>query len=236
MRKCLVDIKDIEKDFEMRKVVNGVSFQIYEGEVVGIIGPNGAGKTTTLNIILGLEKQTKGKIAYWSKDYKSLIGAQLQSPPSFPDLSAIENLELFACFYRMKLSKDELTSLMRICALDNVQDTEVNKLSGGQQKRLSIASAIVHQPQLIFLDEPTAALDPRSRKEIHKMIKEIKSEGKTIVLTSHDMNEVSKIADRILFFYKGRIIAEGTTLELFDKYQKHDLEEIFLHITKEEFA
>ena len=93
---------------------------------------------------------------------------------------------------------------------------------------------MIHQPQLIFLDEPTTALDPRSRNEIHQTIKKIKQEGKTIILTTHDMNEASKLADRILFFNKGRIIAEGTILELIDKYQKNDLEEIYLHLTKEE--
>ncbi|MEK4229344.1 ABC transporter ATP-binding protein [Solibacillus sp. FSL H8-0538] len=234
MRNCLIHVKDLEKSFGAKKAVDNISFQIYEGEVVVIIGPNGAGKTTTLNMILGLEQKTTGEINFWTEHYKSLIGVQLQSTPFFPDLTAKENLQLFACFYRKKLTKEEITALFQLCSLADVQNTEVTKLSGGQQKRLSIALAIVHQPSLIFLDEPTAALDPRSRQEIHQTIVNIKNEGKTVVLTSHDMDEASKLADRVLFFYKGAIIAEGSIDELFDKYDMNNLEELYMFLTKEE--
>lgn len=230
----LINVQGLEKRYGSKKVVDNLSFQINDQEILVIIGPNGAGKTTTLNMILGLEEKTKGEICYWSEHYRSLMGVQLQSTPFFPDLTAKENLKLFACFYRKTLREEEIAALFQLCSLKEVQNVEVTKLSGGQQKRLSIALALVHQPALVFLDEPTAALDPRSRREIHHLIKKIKNEGKSVVLTSHDMDEVSKLADRVLFFYKGTIIEEGTIDELYEKYRMTNLEELYMILTKEE--
>ena len=228
----LIIVKGLEKEIGRKKIVKDISFTIKKGEIIVVIGPNGAGKTTILEMVLGIEKQTRGEIEYWSKQYKSLIGVQLQSTPFFPGLTAKENLQLFACFYKKELQDDKLSSLLQMCSLQEVQHTEVTKLSGGQQKRLSIALALVHHPTLVFLDEPTTALDPLSRKEIHQTILDIKKQGKSVVLTSHDMDEASKLADRILFFHNGSLIAEGSKEELCNHYMIHDLEELYMSLTK----
>lgn len=232
MTKNLVVIKGIEKDVGMKRIVQDMSFSIKKGEIVVIIGPNGSGKTTTLEMILGIQKPTKGEIAYWTEDFQTAVGVQLQSTPFFPGLTAKENLQLFACFYKKKLPEGEIDSLLKTCSLHEAGNTDVAKLSGGQLKRLSIATALVHHPTLVFLDEPTAALDPLSRKEIHQTILDLKYQGKTVVLTSHDMDEAAKLSDRILFFHSGSLIAEGSKEELFIQYHIQDLEELYMSLTK----
>lgn len=233
MQNALVNVMHLEKSFSSKKAVHNLSFSISQGEVITIIGPNGSGKSTTLDLILGIQQPSNGEIHFWTQDYRSLIGVQLQSTPFFPGLTAKENLLLFASFYKKKLSKGEITNILRLCSLESVANTEVTKLSGGQQKRLSIGLALVHQPELVFLDEPTAALDPRARKEVHQTITEIKKQGTTVVITSHDMDEVAKLADRILFFRGGTKIAEGTAQELCMQYEVNDLEALYMNLTKD---
>ncbi|MEH6941718.1 ABC transporter ATP-binding protein [Bacillus sp. JJ722] len=233
MQNVLVNVKHLEKSFASKKAVYNLSFSISQGEVITIIGPNGSGKSTTLDLILGIQQPSNGEIHFWTQDYRSLIGVQLQSTPFFPGLTAKENLLLFASFYKKKLSKADISTILRLCSLESVANTEVTKLSGGQQKRLSIGLALVHQPELVFLDEPTAALDPRARKEVHQTIAEIKKQGTTVVITSHDMDEVAKLADRILFFHGGTKIAEGTAQELCMQHGVNDLEDLYMNLTKE---
>ncbi|WP_052343850.1 ABC transporter ATP-binding protein [Bacillus massiliigorillae] len=233
MQNQLVNIIHLEKSFSSTKAVHDLSFSISKGEVIMIIGPNGSGKSTTLDLILGIQHPTKGEVQFWSTNYRSLVGVQLQSTPFFPGLTAKENLLLFANFYKRKLSEGQLTHILRLCSLESVANTEVTKLSGGQQKRLSIGLALVHLPELVFLDEPTAALDPRARKEVHQTITEIQKQGTTVVITSHDMDEVTKLADRILFFHSGTKIAEGTASELCAQYGVQNLEELYINLTKD---
>lgn len=226
----------LKKRYGNRYVVNGIDMEIQQNEVIAVIGPNGAGKSTMLDLILGLKKADEGTVEYWSAHYRSQVGVQLQSTPFFPGLSALENLQLFGAFYRKKLSAEEAVSLLQLCGLQEVAGTEASRLSGGQQKRLAIAVSVVHQPKLVFLDEPTAALDPKSRREIHNLIRKLAESGCTIVFTSHDMEEVHKLADRLMMIDAGRVVAEGKPEELCTAYQTENLEELYLKLMEEECA
>ncbi|WLR41797.1 ABC transporter ATP-binding protein [Bacillus carboniphilus] len=211
-----------------------MSLNIVENEILAVIGPNGAGKTTLLEIIVGLRKADQGEVNYWDPLFKEYIGVQLQSVPFFPGLTTIENIKLFAAFYKKRISTEKVLALLSSCGLEKVGDTEATRLSGGQQKRLAIAIAMVHNPKLLFLDEPTSALDPRSRKEIHQLIQQLFQLGTTIVFTSHDMGEVMNLASRLLMIDQGKIVAEGHPQELCQQYDVDNLESLYLHLTDKE--
>ncbi|CAM3002869.1 ABC transporter ATP-binding protein [Paenibacillus sediminis] len=232
--KMLVQANRLSKMYGSRTVVNHVDIQVKASEIVAIIGPNGAGKSTLIDMILGLRRPDEGQIEFWRKDYLSYVGVQLQATPFFPGLSAYENLRLFAALYKKKLDRQRGLELLRLCGLEDAANTEASKLSGGQQKRLAIAIATVHEPELVFLDEPTAALDPRARREIHEVIDRLASSGKSVVFTSHDMEEVHKLADKVIMIDKGRIIAEGTPVQLCEQYGVDHLEELYLNLTAKE--
>ncbi|WP_108670509.1 ABC transporter ATP-binding protein [Peribacillus acanthi] len=224
----------LQKIYGTRKIVREVDIDIHQNEILAVIGPNGAGKSTTLEMLVGLRNADQGKIHYWLEKYKANIGVQLQSVPFFPGLSALENLKLFAAFYKQVFSNGYLEQILKKWGLIDSKDTEASKLSGGQQKRLAIAAALVHDPELVFLDEPTAALDPRARQEIHQLIKQLFTEGKTVVFTSHDMDEVLKLAQRVIMIDQGRIIAEGEPMQLCLEHNVTDLEQLYLNLTTKE--
>jgi ABC-2 type transport system ATP-binding protein len=227
----LVEAHGLVKRYGARTVVDGVDLVVSPGEVVGVIGPNGAGKSTTLEIILGLRAADAGKVTYWRADFRREVGAQLQSTPFFRSLTTLENLEIFAAFYGLRVKRDEAMALLATCGLTEVARTEAAKLSGGQKKRLAIALTLVHSPRLIFLDEPTAALDPRARHEIRELIRALAARGVAIVFTSHDMEEVSKLADRVALIVGGRVRAQGTPTALLEQWRVKDLEELYLRLT-----
>lgn len=228
-----IDAKGLVKQYGKRMIVNKMDVAIKADEIIAIIGPNGAGKSTMLEMLIGLQKPSSGTIRYWDSAYKGKIGVQLQALPFFPGLSAMENLLLFASFYKKSLTKEEAMKYLSICGSSDVAHTEAAKLSGGQQKRLAIAVAIIHEPILIFLDEPTAALDPRNRQDIHKLMLELQQQGKTIVFTSHDMDEVHQLATRVLVIDQGKVIAEGEPTELCHKHEAATLTELYMNLTKE---
>ncbi|GGL61063.1 ABC transporter ATP-binding protein [Sporolactobacillus putidus] len=231
MPDILIQAKGLKKQYDSRNVVNGVSITVHEKEILAIIGPNGAGKSTTIEMMLGIRKQDEGEVGYWVHDYRKSIGAQLQATPFFPGLTAIENLNLFAAFYKRKLPKQKAVELLTLCGLSEVVKTEASKLSGGQQKRLAIAVALVHDPKVVFLDEPTSALDPKSRREIHQLILDLNRKGTTVVFTSHDMDEVTKLSYRVIMIDQGMVIAEGTVKALCQKHGVQNLEELYLQLT-----
>ena len=197
---------DVEKCYNRRKIVKGISLDIKQNEILAIIGPNGAGKSTTVEMLIGLRNADAGNINYWSDAYKEKMGVQLQTSPFFVGLNAFENLKLFAAFYKHKLTDEQVNNVLKMCGLYNSRKIDTSKLSGGQQKRLAISIALIHNPQLIFLDEPTAALDPLARQEIHELMRGLLSQGKTVVFTSHDMDEVEKLATRIIMIDQGEIM------------------------------
>src|SRR5690606_28587003 len=144
---------------------------VFPGEILAVIGPNGAGKSTTLEMLLGVRTPDSGRVTYWTKNPRKEIGVQVQDTPFFPGLTTAENLRLFASFYGVRLTRERLSAILAECNLEDAANTEAARLSGGQQKRLAIAAALVHSPKVVFLDEPTAALDPIARREIRSLIR-----------------------------------------------------------------
>jgi ABC-2 type transport system ATP-binding protein len=230
----LLEARNLVKRYGNRVVVKDIDLLVSPGEVVALIGPNGAGKSTTLEMVLGLRIPDSGEVVFWCKDPLREIGVQLQSTPFFRGLTVAENLTLFANFYGVRLSRQEVSQLLARYGLAEVARTEAARLSGGQQKRLAIALTLSHQPRLIFLDEPTAALDPRARHEIRELIRSLAAAGTTIVFTSQDMEEVGKLADRVVLIVEGRVSAEGEPAHLLAEYHVGSLEELYLNLTNEE--
>ena len=233
---ALIAAHGLRKRYGSRTVVDGIDVEIFPGEVLAIVGPNGAGKSTTVEMLLGLRRPGGGRVVYWTADPRSQIGVQLQDTPFFPGLTAAENLQLFAGFYGIRLTRERLRALLAECNLEEAAHTEAARLSGGQQKRLAIAAALVHQPKVVFLDEPTAALDPLARHEIRGIVRRISRAGVAVVFTSHDMGEVEKLADRVMFLCQGKVRAVGSPEELTAAYGVRDLNELYLKLIAQEVS
>src|SRR5215469_1765829 len=229
----LLEAHNLVKRYGRRTVIDHVSLDVSPGEIVALIGPNGAGKSTTLEVILGLRAADGGQVAFWRDDPQREIGIQLQATPFFRGLTAAENCKLFASFYGVRLSRSEIDDILERCGLTGAARTEAAKLSGGQQKRLAIALALAHSPKLVFLDEPTAALDPRARHDIRALIRSLASTGVAIVFTSHDMEEVGKLADRVVLIVLGHVRADGTPSDLLARFGAASLEDLYLDLTAE---
>ncbi len=207
----VIEVENLYKSYGPVKAVNGISFTVARGEVFGMLGPNGAGKTTTVEIIEGLRDADKGKVtvlgmdvARVPKDVKQKIGVQLQAPSLLPRLQVQEILKLFASFYERSLPIDELLEML---SLTESRKVLVRNLSGGQQQRLSVAAALVSDPEIAFLDEPTTGLDPQARRDLWKVIEDMSGRGKTVFLTTHYMEEAERLCDRIAIIDEGKIIA-----------------------------
>src|SRR5215471_10987871 len=216
-----IEVFNLTKRYGDVEAVRGVSFTVDEGEVFGLLGPNGAGKTTTIEILEGLRTLDSGKVSVCgldpqrnSEQLKNEIGAALQST-SLPDkLRTFEALRLFASFYSRRRNPEEL---LRRFGLEDKRDTFYSKLSGGQKQRLALAMALVNDPRVLFFDEPTAGLDPQVRREIYDIIEELKREKKTIVLTTHYIEEAERLCDRVAIVDHGKVIALGSPRELKQK-------------------
>jgi len=231
--KTLIQIKEAELSLGGKKVLDRLNLDIREGEILAIIGPNGAGKSTLIDVMLGLKKLDSGTILRWTDNVQGKIGVQFQTPTFFPGLGAYDNVKLFAAANGKCVSKGEIEEVLRQCRLLDAAHTDAYRLSGGQQKRLAIAIALVHQPKLLILDEPTAALDPSARSEVKSMIASLAEARQiSVVFTSHDMSEVNKLADRIVFVINGRVSQEGTLDELRSAYGTDDLDELYTLMVK----
>jgi ABC-2 type transport system ATP-binding protein len=205
---------DLRKRYGDVTAVDGVSLSVEDGEFFGILGPNGAGKTTTLEIIEGLRQADDGEITLfgqspWPRNPALLprIGVQLQATAFFERLTAREQLRTFGSLYGVSSRKAD--AMLETVGLTDKADTQVEKLSGGQTQRLSIACALVHEPELVFLDEPTAALDPQARRNLWDVLRAINTDGRTIVLTTHYMDEAEILCDRVAIMDRGRILRSG---------------------------
>ena len=221
--KKIIEVSNLTKEYKNKKAVDNLSFDLYEGEILGLLGPNGSGKSTTINCLLSLLKYQKGSIKIFgemiqadSYDIKSKIGVIFQDVAVFDELNVYDNINYFCGLY----IKDKKTRLKYVeDAIDLVGLGEFKKyypkqLSGGLLRRLNIACGIAHKPKLIFLDEPTVAVDPQSRNNILDGIKKLRDDGATIIYTTHYMEEVEILCDRIIILDKGKIIAQGTSEEL----------------------
>lgn len=218
----IIQIKNLLKKYGKFKAVNNTSFYVNDGETFGILGPNGAGKTTTLEMIEGLRSISGGSIVVDGLDVKKhpdkvkrIIGVQLQSSTYFEKLKLSELLSLFASFYKTKVDTKEI---LEEVGLESKAGSYVNTLSGGQKQRFSIASTLVNNPKIIFLDEPTTGLDPQARRNVWDLVEKIRAKGHTIVLTTHYMEEAEKLCDRIAIMDSGKIVALDTPFELIKKY------------------
>jgi len=214
----VIEVTDLHKSYGPVKAVNGISFNVEKGEVFGMLGPNGAGKTTTVEIIEGLRDADKGKVSVLGMDVarvpkrvKQEIGVQLQAPAMLPRLNVGEILGLFASFYPRSLPVDEV---LEILALTESKKVLVRNLSGGQQQRLSVAAALISDPEIAFLDEPTTGLDPQARRDLWTVIENMSQRGKTVFLTTHYMEEAERLCDRVAIIDHGDIIAMASPRDL----------------------
>jgi ABC-2 type transport system ATP-binding protein len=208
-----IEVDGLEKRYGEVHAVKGVSFAVARGETFGILGPNGAGKTTTLEMIEGLTRPDSGSIAIlgnavWPNPTRvqSHIGVQLQKNALFENLTAAELLDLFARFYGVPL-EGRAPRLLALVGLEEKADSQAQQLSGGQQQRLAIALALVHDPEIVFLDEPTTGLDPQARRNLWEVIRAVAAENRTVVLTTHYLDEAETLCDRVAIMDGGRIIA-----------------------------
>jgi ABC-2 type transport system ATP-binding protein len=249
-RNTIISVRNLVKQYDDFKAVQGISFDVYENEIFGLLGPNGAGKTTTLEIIETLRQKTSGEIIVdgFSVDkdaqqIKQIIGVQLQAAGYYPNLNLVELLELFSGLYGMDAKP------MDMLAKVNLQDKAKAKykaLSGGQKQRFSIATTLINSPKIVFLDEPTTGLDPQARRNLWDLIKGIRDQGTTVVLTTHYMDEAEQLCDRVAFVENGRIIAVDTPDNLIDnlvnsgferkkEVKKANLEDVFINLTGQEW-
>ena len=216
----VVEVKDLVKAYGDVKAVRGISFNIAKGEVFGMLGPNGAGKSTTVEIIEGLRRADSGSatvlginISKDTKTVKERIGVQSQSPALFPDLQVKELINFFRSLYK----KSVLTSqIIDLASLQESRDILFRNLSGGQQQRLSVALAFVNDPEIIVLDEPTTGLDPQARRAMWEVIENFRNSGKTVLLTTHYMEEAQRLCDRIAIMDYGKIIALSSPQQLIE--------------------
>lgn len=215
----ILTISSLEKSYPGVKAVDGISFSINQGACFGLLGPNGAGKTTTIEVIEGILKPGKGEILYKGRQrgrkFKEEIGIQFQNTELPQFLSVRETLELFRSFYTKTAT---LESLISLCQLEEILDRDNRKISGGQKQRLLLAMALANDPEFLFLDEPTTGLDPQARRHVWDIIRKIKSEGKTIVLTTHYMEEAEILCDTIAIMDYGKIIAIGSPSSLLNEH------------------
>jgi ABC-2 type transport system ATP-binding protein len=211
-------VRDLKKSYAGREAVRGISFEVADGEILGMLGPNGAGKTTTLECVIGLRRPDAGAIQLCGIDalaepeaVKEFIGVQLQATALQDKITPREAISLFRSFYANPAG---IADLIERFSLTEKADSPFDSLSGGQKQRLALALAFVNNPQVLFLDEPTTGLDPQSRRELHGSIEKMRADGRTILLTTHYIEEAHQLCDRIAIIDQGKIIAAGTPDEL----------------------
>jgi len=249
MGKVIIEVKNLVKKYGDFEAVKGISFEVIEGEIFGLLGPNGAGKSTTLEIIETLREKTSGEITVdglnldsHPNDIKQIIGVQLQTSGYYPGLNLIELLNLFSGLYNEKI--DPYALLDKVNLRDKAK-SKYKEMSGGQKQRFSIATTLINHPKIIFLDEPTTGLDPQARRNLWELIKEIRDNGTTVIITTHYMDEAEVLCDRVAIVDSGKIIAIATPDQLIDdlvakgfervkEVKKASLEDVFIQLTGHE--
>ena len=228
----VLEVRDLVKQYPGVRAVDGVSFSISEGRCFGLLGPNGAGKTTTVEIMEGVTRPTSGDVLYRGEAlgarFRAEAGIQFQKTALQDFLTVRETLALFTRLYPRRRDVDEL---IRTCALEQVAGRDNRKLSGGQMQRLLLAIALANAPRVLFLDEPTTGLDPQARHNFWDLIRSIKAEGRTVLLTTHYMEEAYELCDVIAIMDRGRIIAEGPPSRLLEDH----FDDVVLELPREDF-
>lgn len=248
--KAIISVKNLVKKYGDFTAVNDISFEVMEGEIFGLLGPNGAGKTTTLEIIETLREKTSGAVTVDGKELdkepqaiKNVIGVQLQAAGYYPNLNLKQIIELFGGLYNRDVDPIALLDTV------NLRDKAKNKfkdLSGGQKQRFSIATTLINEPKIIFLDEPTTGLDPQARRNLWELIKQLRHRGATVVITTHYMDEAEELCDRVAIVDSGKIVILDTPDNLIDKLissgfkrekevKAANLEDVFLNLTGKEW-
>lgn len=249
MQNSIIKVENLVKNYGQFEAVKSVSFNVEEGEIFGLLGPNGAGKSTTLEIIETLRTKTSGKV--WVNGFdldekpgeiKKIIGVQLQSSGFYPGLNLLELIKLFSGLYNRDVNAMEL--LKKVNLVDKAKNKS-KELSGGQKQRFSIATTLINNPKIIFLDEPTTGLDPQARRNLWDLIREIRATGTTVILTTHYMDEAEQLCDRIAIMDEGKIIKLDTPDKMIDELveagferpkqvKAANLEDVFIHLTGKE--
>jgi ABC-2 type transport system ATP-binding protein len=228
-----IQVEALTKSYGTFPAVKGIDFEVRAGEVFGMLGPNGAGKTTTVEILEGLRTRTSGRVSVLGCDpevqtrqLKDRVGVCLQSNNLQEKLKVSEAMELFSAFYTRTVDGDQLLKRLQLW---EKRDSQYASLSGGQKQRLALALAMLNDPQVLFLDEPSAGLDPQARLEIHELVLDLRREQRTILLTTHYIEEAEKLCDRVAIVDEGLIVAIGTPREIQQKTLAHSTIEIELH-------
>jgi ABC-2 type transport system ATP-binding protein len=242
----IIKVKDLVKKYSDFIAVKGISFEVKEGEIFGLLGPNGAGKSTTLEIIETLRAKTSGEV--WVSGFdldkqpdeiKKIIGVQLQTSGYYPNLNLVELLNLFNGLYNRDADPGALLEMVN---LKDKARAKVKELSGGQKQRFSIATTLINDPKIVFLDEPTTGLDPQARRNLWELVKNIRKKGTTVIITTHYMDEAEVLCDRVAIIDAGKIIAMETPDHLIDdlvtsgferkkEVKKANLEDVFINLT-----
>ncbi len=241
---AIIEIRNLTKTFKnaTEPAVNGVSFSIYRNEIFGLLGPNGAGKTTTISILCGLFPATSGTVVIDGKNLqqhsnsiKQIVGIVPQDIALYPTLSARENLDFYGHMYGLKGKdlKDRIEGWLQKLGLTDAANRQVGTYSGGMKRRVNLIAGVLHNPKILFLDEPTVGVDVQSRNVIIDHLKEINNSGTTIIYTSHHMEEAENFCSRVSIIDHGNILTHGTPAELISNTEGADnLEKVFLHLTK----
>jgi ABC-2 type transport system ATP-binding protein len=232
-----IEVKDLVKKFGRQTVLDKLNFNIYKGEIFGMVGPNGAGKSTFISVLTSLLKPSSGDIlinsysvAKQSDKIKSSIGFVPQDIALYPMLSGIDNLKFWAGIYNLKgqIKKERIVEALEIVKLEDRAGNRVSEYSGGMKRRLNIAVALLHHPRILVMDEPTVGVDIQSRRYILEAVKNLKNEGRTVIFTSHYIDEMESLCDRIAIIDKGKIAALGSVEELKKSYDAENIEDILL--------
>jgi len=246
MSNTIIQVKNLVKNYGNFQAVKGINFEVFEGEIFGLLGPNGAGKSTTLEIIETLREKTSGEV--WVNGFnldkepdeiKKIIGVQLQTSGYYPGLNLVELIELFSGLYNQPVNPMELLEKVN---LKDKAKSKVKELSGGQKQRFSVATTLINHPKIVFLDEPTTGLDPQARRSLWELVKNIRSGGTTVIITTHYMDEAEILCDRVAIIDSGKIIAMETPDKLIDnlvatgferprEVKKANLEDVFINLT-----
>jgi ABC-2 type transport system ATP-binding protein len=246
MSKTIIEVKNLSKKYGDFEAVKNISFDVMEGEIFGLLGPNGAGKSTTLEIIETLRTKTSGDVIVDGmnldespNDIKKIIGVQLQTCGYYPGLNLVELLKLFSGLYNRTIDPYEFLDKVN---LRDKAKSKFKEMSGGQKQRFSIATTLINKPKIIFLDEPTTGLDPQARRNLWDLIKEIRDQGTTVIITTHYMDEAEVLCDRVAIIDSGTIIAIASPDQLIDdlvatgferpkEVKKASLEDVFIQLT-----
>jgi ABC-2 type transport system ATP-binding protein len=246
MSNIIISVNNLVKNYGSFQAVKDISFNVYEGEIFGLLGPNGAGKSTTLEIIETLRSKTSGEIRVAEFDLdkqpneiKKIIGVQLQTSGFYPGLNLLQLIDLFAGLYNRKLNGMELLEMVK---LKDKAKSKVKELSGGQKQRFSIATTLINDPRIVFLDEPTTGLDPQARRNLWDLVKGIQARGTTVIITTHYMDEAEYLCDRVAIVDSGKIVALNSPDQLIDdlvatgferpkEVKQANLEDVFINLT-----